>query len=515
MCCSAIAGGVGLILNPDPTAMFQRAGMLAPDGRCKTLDAAADGYVRAEACGVLVLTACHQQQVGTTSSSSSSLRLPEGVHPIALLAGAAVNQDGRSSSLTAPSGPAQQEVVRAALASAGIAPHQVAGAELHGTGTPLGDPIELGALSAVLLSHSRTHASSPAADVMRTMPVVLSANKAKIGHTEAAAGVCSLVHAARSTNTNMVHALTHVGRTNPHLDAVFATAPGMAGGVDATVVDPTAQALSHAFLVSREPAGFPLTPWSPPAATDNGAQDAGLLTADPAAQQMAATASAVGISAYAFQGTNAHVLLVPAPSSLLSSDAGHLSNDITGTGSSRAGSSGKTTEGVETVSVPLARGSNLQHQRFWPCPPTSPLGLGVLHASAPTICFHTDMLQPRLAFLGQHVVAGTVWLPTSLLLEACASSAACLQLPGSAALTAVALSSPCLLPSPERQGGGSVHLQVCTTCAPKPFCGGADHAVPAQVFTDADFDQQTGYCVKVAAGKWRQQLIHQQHSSCS
>ncbi|KAI8473968.1 MAG: beta-ketoacyl synthase, partial [Monoraphidium minutum] len=115
-----VAAGAGLLLSPEPTAMFAKAGMLAPDGRCKTLDAAADGYVRAEAVGVLALRA---------------LAATGGGACLAILAGSAVNQDGRSSGLTAPNGPAQQDVVRAALAAAGLSPGDVAAVEMHGTGT--------------------------------------------------------------------------------------------------------------------------------------------------------------------------------------------------------------------------------------------------------------------------------------------------------------------------------------------------------------------------------------------
>ena len=99
--------------------MFHKAGMLAADGRCKTLDAAADGYVRGEAVGALLLQA--------TSAAGQHRAL-------ALFRGSAVNQDGRSSSLTAPNGPSQQEVIRAATAGAGMAPAAVSGLSMHGTG---------------------------------------------------------------------------------------------------------------------------------------------------------------------------------------------------------------------------------------------------------------------------------------------------------------------------------------------------------------------------------------------
>ena len=105
--------------------------MLSPEGRCKTLDAAADGYVRAEAVGVMMLEA----------SGSDSALLSGQRQVLGLLAGSAVNQDGRSSSLTAPNGPAQQEVLRAALGDGGLTPAELTGLSMHGTGTPLGEPL--------------------------------------------------------------------------------------------------------------------------------------------------------------------------------------------------------------------------------------------------------------------------------------------------------------------------------------------------------------------------------------
>ncbi|KAI8473974.1 MAG: thiolase-like protein [Monoraphidium minutum] len=191
-CGAAAAGGVNLTLIPDTPAMFQRAGMLSPDGRCKTLDAAADGYVRAEAVGVMLL----QPLAGGGSAA-----------PLALLAGAAVNQDGRSSGLTAPNGPAQQDVVRAALDSAGLSPGDVTGVSMHGTGTPLGDPIEVGALAAVFGGASRS-GSAPA-------PLVLSASKSWLGHAEPAAGMVGLLQAARQVSGAEAPPIGHLRTLNP------------------------------------------------------------------------------------------------------------------------------------------------------------------------------------------------------------------------------------------------------------------------------------------------------------
>jgi acyl transferase domain-containing protein len=176
-----LTAGAGLLLSPDTTAMFHKAGMLAADGRCKTLDAAADGYVRGEAIGAMLLQAVQQ---GDSECHGW----------LALFSGSAVNQDGRSSSLTAPNGPSQQEVMRQALAFAGLVAAAICQLQMHGTGTPLGDPIEVGAASAVLVDGAR-----------RVLPLAASTAKACIGHTEAAAGVMGLTHASVALS----HRLTH------------------------------------------------------------------------------------------------------------------------------------------------------------------------------------------------------------------------------------------------------------------------------------------------------------------
>ena len=129
----ALAGGVNLMLAPDVTVYFSRSRAMSPDGRCKTFDAAADGYVRGEGCGVVVLKRLSDAQA-------------DGDRVLAVIRGSAVNQDGRSNGLTAPNGPAQQAVIRRALAQGGVAPAEVGYVEAHGTGTPLGDPIEVQAL---------------------------------------------------------------------------------------------------------------------------------------------------------------------------------------------------------------------------------------------------------------------------------------------------------------------------------------------------------------------------------
>jgi NADPH:quinone reductase-like Zn-dependent oxidoreductase/3-oxoacyl-(acyl-carrier-protein) synthase/acyl carrier protein len=197
---AALIAGIGLLLNPDPTAMFQKAGMLAPDGRCKSLDVAADGYVRGEAAGVLFF-----QNISVETSTTASAAL-------ALLCGTAVNQDGRSSSLTAPNGPAQQEVARTALQMAGLKSSDVSHLQIHGTGTPLGDPIEMGAANAVLVDIAASRGSGTG----RLIPMAASTAKSWIGHTEAAAGVMGLIQAAvgASHTTTLGKFLQHFFNSN-------------------------------------------------------------------------------------------------------------------------------------------------------------------------------------------------------------------------------------------------------------------------------------------------------------
>ncbi|RPJ17495.1 MAG: polyketide synthase, partial [Chloroflexi bacterium] len=166
----ALAGGVSLILAPEGTVSMSKSHALAPDGHSKTFDASADGYARGEGCGVLVL-------------KRLSDALADGDNVLALIRGAAINHDGKSSGLTVPNGQAQQAVIQAALAdSGGIEPHQVQFVETHGTGTQLGDPIEVRALAAAL-------GKGRSAD----QPLLLGSVKANIGHLEAAAGMAGLM----------------------------------------------------------------------------------------------------------------------------------------------------------------------------------------------------------------------------------------------------------------------------------------------------------------------------------
>ena len=132
----ALAGGVNLLLWPEVSITESKAHMLTPDGRCKTFDASADGFVRGEGCGMLVIRRL-------------SDAVANGDNILALIRGWCTNHDGASSGLTVPSQHAQQAVVEGALGAAGMAPRDIDFVEAHGTGTSLGDPIELNALSAV------------------------------------------------------------------------------------------------------------------------------------------------------------------------------------------------------------------------------------------------------------------------------------------------------------------------------------------------------------------------------
>lgn len=169
-CRYALVGGANLIFSPDLMVSLCQNQALAPDGRSKTFTAAADGYGRGEGVGVAVLMRLDDAE-------------REGRPILAVLRGSAVTHDGASSGLTVPNGNAQQEVIRAALADAGVAAHEVGAVETHGTGTSLGDPIEVGALDAVI------GAGAPG----RPVPALLSTLKSRLGHLEGAAGIAALI----------------------------------------------------------------------------------------------------------------------------------------------------------------------------------------------------------------------------------------------------------------------------------------------------------------------------------
>ncbi len=239
----ALACGVNLIFLPDNQIAFSKLRMLAADGRCKTFDARADGFGDGEGCGVVVLK-----------------RLPDalkdGDRILAVIRGSAVDQDGASSGLTAPNGQAQESVIRAALANGGIQPAEVGYIEAHGTGTALGDPIEVRALSTVLRE-------GRSAD----LPFYLGSVKTNVGHLESGAGVTGLIKAVL---------MVQHGEIPPHLN--FSTPNPLIDWEDVPAIIPTR-----------------LTPW-------------------PAGYSR----RIAGVSAFGFSGTNAHIVLEapPAPASI-------------------------------------------------------------------------------------------------------------------------------------------------------------------------------------------------------
>ncbi len=237
-CDLALAGGVNLILRPQLTSTFTEAQMMAADGRCKTFDAAADGYVRSEGCGVIIL-------------KRLSDAIADGDNIQAIIRGSAVNQDGLTNGITAPNGNSQQEVIRLALAKAGVKPNQISYVETHGTGTALGDPIEINALKTVLME-----------DRELDRPCWIGSVKTNIGHLEAAAGVAGLIKVVLSLEHGEIPPHLHLKELNPYIQ------------LDRTSIKIPTQIQS----------------WS---------------SANPI--------RIAGVSAFGFGGTNAHVILESAP----------------------------------------------------------------------------------------------------------------------------------------------------------------------------------------------------------
>jgi len=190
-CRLALAGGVNLMFLPHITVGFSLAELLSPDGRCKSFDKDANGYVRGEGCGVVVL-----------KKLSDALRDRDRI--LAVVYGSAVNHDGRSNGLIAPNGLAQQQLVRKALHAAGVRPEQVSYVEAHGSGTALGDPIEMNALRSVLLD-GRKHDER----------CWIGSVKTNIGHLESAAGIASLEKVVLSLQHEQIPPHLHLKELNP------------------------------------------------------------------------------------------------------------------------------------------------------------------------------------------------------------------------------------------------------------------------------------------------------------
>ncbi len=192
-CDMAIVGGVNVILSPETLISFSKWGMMSPSGRCRTFDAAADGFVRSEGCGAVIL-----------KRLSDALAHNDNI--LAVIRGVAANQDGPSSGISVPNGPAQEAVIRRALANAGIAPGLVGYVETHGTGTTLGDPIEVEALGAV---YSEGHS--------RENPLRIGAVKTNLGHMESASGVAGLIKTVLILQHEEIPPHLHLQQLTPHI----------------------------------------------------------------------------------------------------------------------------------------------------------------------------------------------------------------------------------------------------------------------------------------------------------
>ena len=239
-CRMALAGGVNIILTPEVLINFSRAKMMAPDGRCKAFDARADGFIRSEGCGMIVL-----KRLSDAQANNDPI--------LAVIRGSAVNQDGRSTGLTVPNRLAQEAVIRAALANGNVQAAQVSYVETHGTGTSLGDPIEVQALAAVYGK------DRPAESKLQIGSV-----KTNLGHCESAAGIAGLMKAVLVLQHQEIPPHLHLENLNPYIpwDQIPVVVP-----VQRTSLTPV---------------------------------DGTIL---------------VGVSSFGFSGTNAHVVLETAPPS--------------------------------------------------------------------------------------------------------------------------------------------------------------------------------------------------------
>ena len=200
-CDLAVVGGANVMLLPETFIHFSNARMLAPDGRCKPFSKNANGYGRGEGCGVVILKRLNE-----------ALRDGEPIE--AIVRGSCINHDGRSAGLTAPNGASQEAVIKGALRSAALDDQVVHFVEAHGTGTPLGDPIEAAAL-----------ARAYGKQLKRDTPLWISAIKANIGHTEAAAGMAGIIHAVQCLKQRQLPPLLNFDGRSEHITADYLQFP--------------------------------------------------------------------------------------------------------------------------------------------------------------------------------------------------------------------------------------------------------------------------------------------------
>ena len=185
----AIAGGIGLILSPETSISFSQAQMLAPNGRCRTFDADAEGYARGEGCGIIVL-----KRLSDAQKNNDNI--------LGVIKGSAVNQDGKTNGLTAPNSLSQISVINEALNNANISANEIGFIETHGTGTKLGDPIEMQALGGVMAEREGDNC-------------FLGAVKSNIGHLEAAAGIAGLIKTILVLKNKTIPANINFDKINP------------------------------------------------------------------------------------------------------------------------------------------------------------------------------------------------------------------------------------------------------------------------------------------------------------
>jgi hypothetical protein len=465
-----LAGSVGinLTLVHSWTRACLRAGMLSEEGRCRTLDADADGYVRAEGVGAAMLArfppADQQECKGGPGAALAWQSL-------VLLVGSAVNQDGRSSSLTAPNGPSQQEAMQAALRSGDRSAFEVAHLQMHGTGgggcihrgrfavatwtrgaslhilvpleqppplsccagTSLGDPIEVGAAVAVLLKPG----------VAREAALQLTAAKSFMGHAEPAAGIVGIAKLSLILGHQLADPILHLRTVNHYVaSAGERSSAGVACGVWRVAAQLPAH--GHAALHCVRPC---LADWAmlvmPPSLAVSGAASHGTNHRISAPRQLSTSVATRaellgGVSSFAFQGTNAHAIL------------------------------GKLTDRTFALPGPspaFVSAAASQQARFWVLPAAHSLVGCVSSGGAGgqrVMLFECSLLAARQAMYSDHQVFGRVLFPGAGMMEAAlAAASTALDGPGSRAALAVAgmaIISPLIIPPPEQQPAPGVRM---------------------------------------------------------